>query len=181
MNRPRISILGVMGIILVAGLVLALVRAERGIVSSSLEGWANLTSYLTVASLVIATYSARYRKGAAADWWFGFALGGWSYYLFAGDMIWHWAFDLHTRGPSSLVSRMPSYIVGDINYYYSLPPNSEVDSYLRHIAQATLVLLAAAAGGSVCLMLSRQKRGGVGDGIRMDLRCGAEGSPAAEP
>jgi hypothetical protein len=109
MKRVRISILGMMGIILVAGLVFALVRVERWMVRSSLEGSVNVARYVSVTTLVIATYRARYRKGKEADWWFGFALGGWSYYLFSGDMIWQWSWP--TQMPNSLVQSLPHWIV----------------------------------------------------------------------
>src|SRR5689334_18249141 len=85
MNRSRVSILGVMGIILVAGLGLALVRAERSLMPSALDVCTNIARYASVTILAIATYRARYRRGRAADWWFGFALGGWSYYLLYAD------------------------------------------------------------------------------------------------
>ena len=160
MNKPRVSILGLMGIIMLAGLVLGLVRAERGMVRSGLEGWANVARYVSVAMLVIATYRARYRKGREADWWFGFALGGWSYYLFSGDMIWQWAWPTHL--PNSLVQSLPHWIVtliprnwmDKIVLSYSFLGVPETRSYVTRIVQALLVLLVAFVGGFICSLLS---------------------------
>jgi hypothetical protein len=160
MKRFRISILGAMGLVLVAGLVLALVRIERRMVRTGLEGWANVARYTVVTSLVMATYRARYHKGREADWWFGFALGGWSYYLFSGDMMWQWAWPTHM--PSSLVQSLPHWIVSLIPRYwmdqivltYSFLGVPENQSYVTRIVQALLVLSAAFVGGLVCLVLS---------------------------
>ncbi len=163
MNRRRISILGLMGIVLVTGLLFAFVRAERGIVRSGLEGWANAARYLSASVLVIATYCARYRKGSEADWWFGFALGGWSYYLFSGDMIWHW--DGPNLMPSSLVRSLPQWIMNLVAgkwmnkiMSYSSVSIPETWSHLLRIVQALLVLFAALVGGSVCSVLSWRRR-----------------------
>jgi hypothetical protein len=160
MKRFRISILGVMGIILVAGLILALVRVEQRMVRSGLEGWVNVARYVCVTLLVIATYRARYRKGREADWWFGFALGGWSYYLFSGDMIWQWSWATHM--PDSLVQSLLHWIVSliprpwmdRIVLTYSFLAVPETRSYVTRIVQALLVMFAALVGGLVCLLLS---------------------------
>jgi hypothetical protein len=160
MRRFRISILGVMGMILVVGVVLALVRVEQRMVRSGLEGWVNVARYVSMAMLVIATYRARYGKGKEADWWFGFALGGWSYYLFSGDMIWQWSWPTHM--PNSLVQTLPHWIVSliprswmdRIILTYSFLGVPETRSYVTRIVQALLVVFAALIGGLVCLMVS---------------------------
>jgi hypothetical protein len=149
-----------MGIILVAGLVLALVWAEQSMVRSGLEGWVNVARYASVTMLVIATYRARYQQGREADWWFGFAPGGWSYYVFSGDMIWQWAWSTHM--PNSLVQSLPHWIVSLIPRYwmdhiilsYSFLAVSETRSYVTRIVQALLVMFAALVGGLVCLLLA---------------------------
>jgi hypothetical protein len=160
MKRFRISILGAMGLVLIAGLVLALMQMEQRLVSSGLEGCVNFARYVVVTSLVMATYRARYRKGRKADWWFGFALGGWSYYLFSGDMMWQWSWPTHM--PNSLVQTLPHWIVSLIprhlmdqivlsNWFRGA---NESKSYVTRIVQALLVLFAAVVGGLVCLVLS---------------------------
>ncbi len=169
MKRVRFSILGAMGIILVIGLVLALVRVEQRMVRSGLEGWVNVARYVSVSMLVIATYRARYRKGREGDWWFGFALGGWSYYLFSGDMIdqWSWA----ARLPDSIVQSLPHWIVSLIPRYwmdciissYSFLPVHETRSYVTRIVQALLVLFAAFVGGLICLVLSSRRTTSTGN------------------
>src|SRR5262249_54930742 len=164
MHRFRISILGVMGIVLVAGLGLALVRVERGMVRSTVQGWANIARYVSVTLLVIATYRARYRQGREADWWFGFALGGWSYYLFSGDMIWQWAWPTHM--PDSFIQSLPHWIVSLIPRNWmdktilanSFLPVAEVRSYVTRIVQAFLVLFGSLVGGLVSLLLSWRRR-----------------------
>lgn len=164
MNKPRVSILGVMGIIMVAAVVLALVRAEFVMVGSGLEGWANVAHNVAVSALVIATYLARYRKGKEADWWFGFALGGWSYYLFSADMVWQWARPNHV--PNSFVQRLPYTIVNliprnwmdKIIMSYSFLGVPETRSYVTCIVQALVVFMAAFAGGCVCSLLSWRRR-----------------------
>jgi hypothetical protein len=160
MRQFRLSILGVMGIILVAGLVLALVRAEQSMVRSGLEGWVNVARYACATMLVVATYRARYRRGREADWWFGVALGGWSYYLFSVDMIWQWAWSTHMSNsivqslPHWIVSLIPRYWMDRIILSYSFLGVPETRSCVTRIVQALLVMFAAFVGGLVCLLLS---------------------------
>ncbi len=164
MNRPRISILGLMGIILVAGLLFALVRIEKGIVLSGLEIWVNLARYLSITMLVIGTYRAKYRNGREADWWFGFALAGWAYCLFSGDMVWQSRWPVHL--PDSLVRRLPYWIVDQIPtswidriiLSYSFRPAFEIRSYVTRLVQTPLLLFVASMGGFVCLMLSWRRQ-----------------------
>ncbi len=163
MKRFRISIGGAMGCVLVAGLVFTLVRVESRITYSAPEGWANAARYLAVTLLVIATYRARYGTGREADWWFGFALGGWSYYVLSGDMHSQWSFPTHQ--PRSLIEGLPRWIVGliprewwdRIVIRYHLLPVFELQSYLARTVQALLVLVAASIGGLVGLVLSRRR------------------------
>jgi hypothetical protein len=164
MKRYRVSIAGVMVLILVAGLVLVLVRIEQRLVSSSLEGWVNALAYATVASLVAATYRARYCRGRQGDWWFGFALGGWSYLLLSGEMMWQWSWPTHE--PESLVRSLPHWIVANIplswmDYVvlaYSFMGADVVRSCLTRIVASLLVLFAAFAGGVICLVLCWRSR-----------------------
>jgi hypothetical protein len=164
MKRFRISILGAMGLVMLAGLVLAMVRLEQRLVISSLEGWVNVARYAVVTSLVIATYRARYRKGREADWWFGFALGGWSYYLFTGDLMWQWSWPTET--PNSLVQILPHWIANLIPrdwmdqmvLTHPFLAVLETQFYVTRIVQALLVMSAALVGALICLVLSWRRR-----------------------
>jgi hypothetical protein len=161
MKRIRISMLGLMGIVLVAGLLFAILRAESGMVQNSDQGWANAAGYFSFIVLVMATYRARYRNGTEGDWWFGFALGGWSYYLlsadmlFSGDVTHQWMGLVEpTHKPMSLIASLPHRIV-------DLFPNADIwvyRAYQARIAQAFLVLFAAIVGGFVSLALSWRRR-----------------------
>jgi hypothetical protein len=149
--------------------VLALVRAEQSVVRPGLEGWVNVARYASVTMLVVATYRARFGKGREADWWFGVALGGWSYYLLTGDMIWQWAWPTHM--PNSLVQSLPHRIVSliprswmdRIILTYSFLAVPETQTYVTRIVQALLVLFAAIVGGLVCLLLSWRRTTLTGD------------------
>jgi hypothetical protein len=164
MKRHRISIRGAMGLVLATGLVFFLVRVEHRMVRSGLEAWTNVARYAVFTSLVTATYRARYQKGREANWWFGFALGGWSYYLFSDDMMWQWVWPTHM--PNSLVAFLPHWAVSLIPRYwmdqivltYSFLAATETRSYVTRIVQALLVLSAGIVGGLVCLVLSWQRR-----------------------
>ena len=63
----RYSINALMGFVLIVALELAALR-------SATSGWVEIPRLLTVVILVVATYRARFSKGEAASWWFGFAL-----------------------------------------------------------------------------------------------------------
>jgi hypothetical protein len=160
MAKARISILGAMGYVLIASLILILVRVELGMVHSAPEGWANLAQYLAATMLVIATYRARYRKGIEADWWFGFALGGWAYYLVSGNMTWEWPSPTHR--PRSLVASLQYRLVNLVFGHWIhniIMANSFVEIsafyiYLTRAAQAVSVLFAGVAGGLVNSVLS---------------------------
>jgi hypothetical protein len=168
MKRYRISIRGAMGLVLAAGLVFFLVRVEHRVVRSGLEAWTNVARYTVFTSLLTATYRARYRKGRESDWWSGFALGGWSYDLFSGDMMWQWVWPTHM--PNSLVAILPHWVVSLIPRYwmdqivltYSFLAATETRSYVTRIVQALLVLSAGIVGGLVCLVLSWQRRTTIG-------------------
>ncbi len=153
MTRFRLSILEAMGLVMGAGLVLALVRIERAMVPFAAEGWVHFGHYLSVTILVIATCRAKYGRGMQADWWFGFALGGWTYHLFAGDMIWQWPEPTHL--PDSLIAYLPDRIASLIPVQPSRHhPRHQIRTELTRVVQDCLVMCAAFVGGILSLVLS---------------------------
>jgi hypothetical protein len=74
--KPRISIRGIMGVVVFVAVVIA---AWRG----ATQAWASIVFNLIAFILLIASYKARYSRGTAGAWWFGFALCGWAYLVLA--------------------------------------------------------------------------------------------------
>jgi len=163
MARFRLSIRDAMGLVMGAGLVLALVRVEKAMVPFAGEGWVHFGHYLSVTILVIATYRARYENGKAGDWWFGFALGGWAYHLLAGDMIWQWPEPTHT--PDSLIAYLPDWIASLIPVQPSSHhPRHQIRTELTRIVQDCLVMCAAFVGGILSVVLSWRRSANVNRG-----------------
>jgi hypothetical protein len=163
MRRYRISVISAMGYVLVAALALAVVRFELATVYSPQEAWANIARYLAASLLVVATYLARYRKSRQGDWWFGFALGGWAYWLLTADMSWHGP--AHFSTSESPIAKLPRWIASQVPIEgSSRVPDYVVRSYLALKAQAILSLFAALVGGMICLVLSYRRRPPFGDG-----------------
>jgi hypothetical protein len=71
-RRARLSIAGLMGIVLVASLGLTALR-------SGTEIWAGATLLATSAVLALAVVGVVCRSGPERSWWLGFALFGWGY------------------------------------------------------------------------------------------------------
>jgi hypothetical protein len=71
-RRARLSIAGLMGIVLVASLGLTALR-------SGTEVWAGATLLVTFAVLALAVVGVVCRSGSERSWWLGFALFGWGY------------------------------------------------------------------------------------------------------
>lgn len=71
--RLRLSIRALMAVVVLAAVVIAAWRSATALS-------ANVVFNLTVLTLLIASFKARYTRGAAGAWWFGFALCG-SVYL----------------------------------------------------------------------------------------------------
>src|SRR5262249_4847118 len=74
MRRPRISIVGMMGIVLFVALSLAAFGGATVF-------WASVMFTLTVATLCAATTWAILRRGTPRRFWTGFAIFGWAYLL----------------------------------------------------------------------------------------------------
>jgi hypothetical protein len=71
-RKARLSIAGLMGVVLVASLGLTAFR-------SATEEWAGATTLVTGGVLVLGVVGAACRRGAERAWWLGFALFGWGY------------------------------------------------------------------------------------------------------
>lgn len=93
-----------------------------------------------------------------------FCMAGWSYYLFSGDMIWHW--DGSPQMPRSLVRSLPHWIanliprtwMNQIILSYSSLGLFEVRSHVLRIIQTLLVLVAAFLGVLICSVLAWRRR-----------------------
>src|SRR5689334_11913643 len=59
---------------MIAVLLVGVVLAPQA--RDPVEIWA-LLGYFRVGVVVVAAFLARFRRGAAGDWWFGFAVGSW--------------------------------------------------------------------------------------------------------
>jgi hypothetical protein len=74
MRRVRISIAGLMAVVLFCAVGVAALRAAS-------ETWAGLILTATLAILAVGLLGAIYRRGPAHAFWGGFALFGWGYLL----------------------------------------------------------------------------------------------------
>lgn len=74
--RLRLSIRVLMAVVVLVAVVFA---AWQG----ATELWANIIFNLIVLSLLFAAFQARYARGTAGAWWFGFALCGGTYLVLA--------------------------------------------------------------------------------------------------
>src|SRR5215204_5021435 len=74
--RLRVSIRLLMVVVVLVAVIIA---AWQG----ATELWANVVFNLVVLTLLIASFKARYSRGAWGAWWFGFALFGWAYLVLA--------------------------------------------------------------------------------------------------
>jgi hypothetical protein len=72
MRRPRVSLAGLMGFILVCGLGIAALRDAS-------ETWAGVMLLATLGLLAAAVLGVVYRRGGRRARWLGFALFGWGY------------------------------------------------------------------------------------------------------
>ena len=145
----RYSITALMGFVLIVALELAALR-------SGTSGWVEIARLLTVVILVVATYRARFSKGEAASWWFGFSLLGWAYYLL-GIEEGQWARFNYPADPfvESLPFRTLGLFVPDIDPlgWDHSPRGFRVYHQVR-IVQSILVLVVAAVGGLTCRLLA---------------------------
>lgn len=72
MRRPRISLAGLMALVVVVGVGIAALRAAS-------ETWAGIMLLLTLGLLGVSVLGVMYRREARRAWWVGFALFGWGY------------------------------------------------------------------------------------------------------
>ena len=91
MSRPRISLAGLMGTILVLAIGVAALRDAS-------ETWAGVMLLLTLGLLGVSILGVIYRRDARRAWWVGFALFGWGY---AGLTLAPWS------KPEKLPTRVP--------------------------------------------------------------------------
>lgn len=83
--RTRVSIGGLMGIVLIAAIGLAALRNAN-------QTWAGVILLLTCGVLTFAIIGVVCRRQAERAWWLGFALFGWGYLaLAAGWLLSHWS------------------------------------------------------------------------------------------
>lgn len=76
MVRPRVSIFGLMGVVLICAVGVAALRAASAL-------WAGGVLLLTLTVLGVTLLGAIFRRGARRAFWVGFALFGWGYLILA--------------------------------------------------------------------------------------------------
>jgi hypothetical protein len=76
MRRPRVSIAGLMGVVVLAALGFAAIRLGP-------EATSGAMTLVTCAVLLLAIVGAVSRQGGRRAWWLGFALFGWAYLVAA--------------------------------------------------------------------------------------------------
>jgi hypothetical protein len=149
-RRARFPIASLMALI-------ALLAVEMAALRVASKGFVELSRFLTVAMLAVATYLARYRDGARAAGWFGFALFGWAYLVLAIDAC-------ARRHPSPFrpLSALPP--VTSLALFLTDEPvtgNNVRSIELRwnqfDIFQSMLALSFAALGGLACGIWARRR------------------------
>ena len=78
MPRPRASILGLIAAVVASAVAFAALRTGS-------EYWLSAFYTLTVVMLLFAVIAARYRRGPARAFWFGFAVFGWGFFLLGSN------------------------------------------------------------------------------------------------
>ena len=76
MGKFRVSVTGLMAVVALFGLEFAALRAGSRL-------WFSAIYSLTALLLLFAVIAAKYRRGDARAFWFGFAVFGWGYLLLA--------------------------------------------------------------------------------------------------
>src|SRR4051794_21863807 len=72
MSRLRMSLAGLMVLVLVLGIGIAALRDAS-------ETWAGIVLLLTLGLLVVSILGVIYRNGGRRAWWLGFGIFGWGY------------------------------------------------------------------------------------------------------
>jgi hypothetical protein len=101
MNRPRISLAGLMVLVVVLGFGFAALRDAS-------ETWAGIVLLLTLGLLGVSILGVVYRREARRAWWVGFALFGWGYVAL-------------TLAPWSKPEKLPSRVPLDYLYAWISP------------------------------------------------------------
>ena len=81
MGRFRITIAGLMGLVVAAAIGFAALREGN-------EVWASVTFAVTVIILLMAVSLLIYSRGAIRAGWLGFTLFGWAYFVFTFSSLW---------------------------------------------------------------------------------------------
>lgn len=160
MGRRRLTIAGLLGLILVLGLIFA------GLRSASNDAFKSIYS-LTFLALVLAAIAARYR-GA---FWHGFAVAGWAYFVFGfGPWIGR---PTSFEGPNAVNRNLVSTVVLEVvtgtmaRIDFQTSGNQGMagmtDFWLRQanrdgIGHCALTILFAYGGGWVARALARRPR-----------------------
>jgi hypothetical protein len=149
-RRFRIPIAAIMALIALLAVELAALRVAT-------TGFVDLTRFLTVAMLAVATYLARFREGDRAAWWFGFALCGWAYLALVID-----ATARRDTGSMAALRPLPPFsILGLLLSDPSVTGNMPLA--LKHwwnqyeILQSILTMIVALLGGYTCRIMHRRR------------------------
>jgi hypothetical protein len=143
-RRARLSIAGLMGIVLVVSLGLTALR-------SGTEIWAGATLLATFAVLALAVVGVVCRSGSERSWWLGFALFGWGYL----GLVFLWP---HTslQLPTSALLKLIRPSVGPIGMgggvFGGLGVPSVYDAYSQ-AGHSLFSLVVAAVGGVLAVLL----------------------------
>src|SRR5262245_55425587 len=107
MARPRFSLAGLMGVVLVLALGLASLRFAS-------ETSSGVIVLMTLGILSLTVLGVVYRRGAARAWCLGFALLGWGYMVLASESWWDRTIHRPALVTSALLDRLyPILYVGD--------------------------------------------------------------------
>jgi hypothetical protein len=154
-TRLRLSIAGLMVLVLFLGIWLAAMRSGSGL-------WLQVSWTLTASVLVTATIAARYR-GA---FWYGFAIAGWGYFLL-GSVAWIGLENSQFPGAGTLnrmlvsadlVVYLCSYVPGFRTEGFSSALEMERCRNIEVICHSMLTLLFAPAGGMIARLIASQNR-----------------------
>jgi hypothetical protein len=150
MNRLRFPIATLM-------VLVAFTAASLAPLQNPTATWRGLLMYLKVGPLLYATFRARYGRGRAADWWFGFAAFGWACLGLNASQVWY-------LPPGSFARPRPDYfelfdVSGTNGVWLSrrwpAQPNPNwFVGYLSDVAGLWLLLATATLGGFLSLYLS---------------------------
>jgi hypothetical protein len=105
MGRFRVTLAGLMGVVIVLGVGLAALK-------NASEEWAGAVRLMTLGMLATSILGAGYSRGARRAWWLGFALVGWGYEALAS-------------APWSSPQTLPSHTLLDV-LYATLSPRQVV-------------------------------------------------------